>query len=93
MDAEEAERCGLVSRVVPVNDIMETALEAGRKIADFSQPAVAMTKESVNRSYEVTLGEGIRFERRLFHSLFATEDQDEGMQAFIEKRSPQFRNK
>ena len=93
MDAEEAERCGLVSRVVPVNDIMETALEAGRKIADFSQPAVAMTKESVNRSYEVTLGEGVRFERRLFHSLFATEDQDEGMQAFIEKRSPQFRNK
>lgn len=93
MDAKEAESCGLVSRVVPVNDLMETALEAAGKIADFSQPSVAMTKESVNRSYESTLTEGVRFERRLFHSLFATEDQDEGMQAFIEKRSPQFRNK
>lgn len=93
MDAEEAERCGLVSRVVPANDLMETALEAAAKIADFSQPSVAMTKASVNRSYESTLAEGVLFERRLFHSLFATEDQDEGMTAFIEKRSPQFRNK
>ncbi len=93
MDAEEAERCGLVSRVVPANDLMETVLEAANKIADFSQPSVAMTKESVNRSYETTLEEGVRFERRLFHSLFATEDQDEGMAAFIEKRTPQFRNK
>ena len=93
MDAEEAERCGLVSRVVPVNDLLETALDAANKIAEFSQPSVAMTKESVNRSYETTLQEGVRFERRLFHSLFATEDQDEGMKAFIEKRSPQFRNK
>lgn len=93
MDAEEAERCGLVSRVVPANDLLETALEAAVKIADFSQPSVAMTKESVNRSYETTLQEGVRFERRLFHALFATEDQDEGMKAFIEKRSPQFRNK
>lgn len=93
MDATEAESCGLVSRVVPANDLMETALEAAAKIAGFSQPSVAMTKESVNRAYETTLGEGIRFERRLFHSLFATDDQDEGMQAFIEKRSPQFRNK
>ena len=93
MDAEEAERCGLVSRVVPVNDLMETALEAAMKIASFSQPAVAMTKQSVNRAFETTLGEGILFERRLFHSLFATEDQDEGMKAFVEKRSPQFRNR
>jgi len=93
MDAEEAERCGLVSRVVPANDILETALEAAAKIAEFSQPSVAMTKESVNRSYETTLQEGVRFERRLFHSLFATDDQDEGMKAFIEKRTPQFRNK
>jgi len=93
MDAEEAESCGMVSRVVPANDLMETALDAAGKIADFSQPSVALTKESVNRSYETTLAEGVRFERRLFHSLFATEDQKEGMQAFIEKRSPQFRNK
>jgi len=93
MDAEEAERCGLVSRIVTVNDLMETALEVGAKIAQFSQPSVALTKQSVNRSYETTLAEGVQFERRLFHSLFATEDQDEGMQAFIEKRSPQFRNK
>ena len=93
MDAEEAERCGLVSRVVPANDLIKTVLEAASKIADFSQPSVAMTKASVNRSYETTLNEGVLFERRLFHSLFATEDQDEGMKAFIEKRSPQFRNK
>ena len=93
MDADEAERCGLVSRVVPVNDIMEIALEAAGKIADFSQPSVGMIKEAVNRSYETTLVEGVRFERRLFHSLFATEDQAEGMQAFVEKRSPQFRNR
>ena len=93
MDAAEAESCGLVSRVVPANDLMETATEAAGKIAEFSHMAVALTKESVNRSYEGTLAEGVRFERRSFHSLFATEDQDEGMQAFIEKRSPQFRNK
>ena len=93
MDAEEAERCGLVSRIVSVNDLMETALEAAAKIADFSQPSVALTKASVNRSYESSLAEGILFERRMFHSLFATDDQDEGMTAFIEKRRPQFRNK
>lgn len=93
MDAEEAERCGLVSRVVPADDLLETALEAAGKIAEFSQPSVAMTKESVNRSYETTLAEGVRFERRLFHSLFATDDQDEGMSAFIEKRQPQFKNR
>ena len=93
MDAEEAERCGLVSRVVPANDLIETALEAAAKIADFSQPSVAMTKASVNRAFETTLGEGVLFERRLFHSLFATDDQDEGMTAFIEKRQPQFKDK
>ena len=93
MDAAEAESCGLVSRVVPNNDLMETALEAAGKIAGFSQPAVAMTKDAVNRSYEATLSEGVRYERRLFHSLFATDDQDEGMQAFIEKRSPQFKGR
>lgn len=93
MDAAEAERSGLVSRVVPVNDLMETVLEAAGKIADFSQPSVAMTKAGVNRAYETTMSEGILFERRLFHSLFATKDQDEGMNAFIEKRQPQFRNK
>ena len=92
MDAEEAERSGLVSRVVPANDLMETALDAATKIADFSQPSVAMTKASVNRSYETSMAEGVLFERRLFHSLFATKDQDEGMAAFLEKRQPQFRN-
>jgi len=93
MDAEEAERSGLVSRVVSANDLLETALEAATKIADFSHPSVAMTKASVNRAYETTMNEGVLFERRLFHSLFATKDQDEGMAAFIEKRQPQFRNK
>ena len=93
MDAEEAERCGLVSRVVAANDLMDTALKTAAKIAEFSQPSVAMTKASVNRSYESTLAEGVLFERRLFHSLFATDDQDEGMAAFIEKRQPQFRNR
>ena len=93
MDAEEAERSGLVSRVVAANDLLEVSLEVASKIAEFSQPSVAMTKASVNRSYEATLAEGVLFERRLFHSLFATDDQDEGMNAFIEKRQPQFRNK
>ena len=93
MDAAEAERSGLVSRIVPVDDLMEEALKAAEKIADFSLPVVMMTKESVNRAYETTLAEGIRFERRMFHAAFATEDQSEGMAAFIEKRAPQFRNK
>lgn len=93
MDAVEAERCGLVSRIVPLDDLMEEAMKAAEKIADFSMPVVMMTKESVNRAYETTLGEGIRFERRMFHAAFATEDQSEGMAAFIEKRTPQFRNK
>jgi len=93
MDADEAERCGLVSRVVPANDLMETALQAAARIAQFSQPSVAMTKASVNRAFETTLAEGVLFERRLFHSLFATDDQAEGMAAFVEKRHPQFGNK
>ncbi len=87
MDAAEAERCGLVSRVVPVGDLIEEALKAAEKIASFSLPAVMMTKEAVNRSYETTLAEGIRFERRVFHSMFALDDQKEGMAAFAEKRS------
>lgn len=93
MDAEEAERSGLVSRVVPADDLLEEALKAGQKIAGFSLPSVMLTKESVNRAYETTLAEGVQFERRVFHSLFATEDQSEGMTAFAEKREPQFRNR
>jgi len=93
MDAAEAESCGLVSRVVPTNDLMEVTQAAAEKIASFSKPSVMMTKESVNRAYETTLTEGVRFERRLLHSLFATKDQKEGMAAFVEKRSAQFRDK
>jgi enoyl-CoA hydratase len=93
MDAAEAERSGLVSRVVPAGELIEEALKAAAKIAVFSLPAVMMTKEAVNRSYETTLSEGLRFERRLFHSLFAFEDQKEGMAAFAEKRSANFQNR
>ncbi|WP_310622063.1 enoyl-CoA hydratase [Flexibacterium corallicola] len=93
MDASEAERCGLVSRIVPVEELVEEAVRTAQKIAGFSQPIAMMTKESVNRSYEVSLAEGIRFERRMFQSMFATEDQKEGMKAFIEKRKPAFKNK
>ena len=93
IDAAEAERAGLVSRVVPAGQLLEEALAAAAKIASFSQPIVMMAKESVNRSQETALGEGARFERRLFLSMFATEDQKEGMQAFIEKRKPAFRNR
>jgi enoyl-CoA hydratase len=92
MDAAEAERSGLVSRVVPMGELLEEAFKAASKIAEFSLPAVMMAKEAVNRSYESTLAEGLRFERRLFHSMFALEDQKEGMAAFIEKRSANFRN-
>jgi enoyl-CoA hydratase len=92
MDAAEAERSGLVSRVVPMGDLIEETLKAAAKIAEFSLPAVMMAKEAVNRSYETTLAEGLRFERRLFHSMFALEDQKEGMAAFAEKRSANFRN-
>ena len=92
MDATEAERAGLVARVVPAADLLAVALEAARTIAGFSAPSVLMTKESVNRSFEAPLAEGLRFERRLFHSLFATADQKEGMAAFVEKRPPAFKH-
>ncbi len=93
MDAEEAERIGLVSRIVPVAELVEEALKTAETIAGLSRPAVLMTKEAVNRAYETTLSEGIRFERRLFHATFATEDQKEGMAAFTEKRQPKFTNR
>jgi enoyl-CoA hydratase len=93
MDAAEAERCGLVSRVVPATDLLQDALKTAAKIASLSRPSVFMAKEAVNRAYETTLSEGIRFERRAFHALFATEDQGEGMAAFVEKRKPKFKNR
>jgi enoyl-CoA hydratase len=93
MDAAEAERSGLVSRVVAADKLLDEALSAAKKIASFSQPIAMMAKEAVNRSFETTLAEGVRFERRLFHAMFATEDQKEGMAAFVEKRKPSFKNK
>ncbi|MDE2011570.1 MAG: enoyl-CoA hydratase [Alphaproteobacteria bacterium] len=93
MDAAEAERAGLVSRVVPAGDLLVQATAAARKIAAQSQPIVMMIKESVNRAYESTLAEGVRFERRLFHAAFATEDQKEGMAAFSDKRKPEFKDR
>ena len=93
MDAAEAERSGLVSRVVPANKLVPEALAAARKIAEKSQLAAMAAKEAVQRSYETTMQEGLLFERRMFHSLFATEDQKEGMNAFLEKRTPQFRDR
>ena len=93
MDAAEAERVGLVSRVVPVAALLNEALKAADKICELSLPVVMMAKESVNRAFETTLSEGVRFERRLFHSGFAIEDQKEGMAAFVEKRKPVFRNR
>jgi len=93
MDAQEAERAGLVSRIVSADKLMEEALAVAERIAGLSQIAVMMVKESVNRAFETTLAEGVRFERRLFHSTFATEDQKEGMAAFVEKRKPAFRNR
>ena len=93
MDAAEAERCGLVSRVVPVKNLMKEANSAALKIAEKSKISVMAVKEMVNRSYETTLAEGLLFERRMFHSLFATDDQTEGMSAFVEKRQPQFRDR
>ena len=93
MDAAEAERAGLVSRVVPAAAVLDEALAAAALIASFSLPSVMMLKESVNRAYEAPLSEGLLFERRVFHSLFATEDQKEGMRAFLEKRTPTFRNR
>jgi enoyl-CoA hydratase len=93
MDANEAERAGLVSRVVSADRLLDEAIEAATIIAGFSLPAVMMAKEAVNRAYETTLSEGVHFERRLFHSLFATEDQKEGMAAFVEKRKPVFKHR
>ena len=93
MDAAEAERCGLVSRLVPADKLMEEALKAAQTIAAKSLPSTMMIKEAVNRAFETTLAEGVRFERRLFHSTFATEDQKEGMAAFVEKRPAQFRHR
>jgi enoyl-CoA hydratase len=93
MDASEAERSGLVARVVPPDRLLDEALAAAAKIASYSQPIVMMAKETVNRAQETTLSEGARFERRLFLSMFATEDQKEGMRAFVEKRKPSFRNR
>ena len=93
MDAGEAERAGLVSRVVPQDALLDEALAAAAAVASMSRPIAWMVKESVNRAYETTLGEGIRFERRLFHAAFATADQKEGMAAFAEKRRPRFTNR
>jgi enoyl-CoA hydratase len=93
MDAAEAERCGLVSRVVPAKSLLEEAKKAATKITEKSAITAMAAKEAVNRAYETTLQEGLVFERRLFHSLFATEDQKEGMAAFLEKRTPQFRDR
>lgn len=92
MDAAEAERAGLVSRVVPAAELVDEALKVAAQIAGMSLPIAMMTKESVNRSYETTLAEGIRFERRVFHAMFATQDQKEGMGAFVDKRKPGFTN-
>ncbi|MBV7395363.1 enoyl-CoA hydratase [Mameliella sediminis] len=93
MDAEEAERSGLVSRVVPAKQLMEEARNAAEKIAEKSMISTIACKEAVNRAYETTLSEGLLYERRLFHALFSTEDQKEGMAAFAEKRTPQFRDR
>ena len=93
MDAAEAERSGLVSRVIAAAQLVEETVKIAAQIAALSRPAVLMAKESINRAYETTLAEGVRFERRLFHSLFATLDQKEGMAAFVEKRKPSFKNR
>lgn len=93
MDAEEAERSGLVSRIVKLDDLKSVAMEAATKIAGQSQPVAMITKETINAGFNLTLDQGIRFERRLFQSLFTTHDQKEGMAAFIEKRKPHFKNK
>jgi enoyl-CoA hydratase len=93
MDAVEAERSGLVSRVVPAADLLSEAIKIGERIAQMSRPIAMMVKESINRAFETTLSEGVRFERRLFHATFATEDRKEGMAAFITKRNADFRNR
>jgi enoyl-CoA hydratase len=93
MDVQEAERAGLVSRIVPADKLLEEAVAAAQAIADFSLPSVMAAKEAINRAYEAPLSEGMLFERRMFHSLFATEDQKEGMKAFVEKRKPDFKHR
>jgi enoyl-CoA hydratase len=93
MDAAEAERCGLVARVVPAANLLEEAFRVAETIAAMSLPSVLAAKEAVNRAFESSLAEGIRFERRIFHALFATKDRKEGMHAFIEKRAPKFENR
>ena len=93
MDAAEAERCGLVSRVLPPERLLDEAIKTAEKICELSLPVVMLAKESVNRAFETTLSEGVRFERRLFHSCFAIEDQKEGMAAFVEKRKPAFKHR
>jgi enoyl-CoA hydratase len=93
MDAQEAERAGLVARVVPAASLMDEAMKVAETIAGFGLPSVYAAKESVNRAFETTLAEGVRFERRVFHALFATEDQKEGMAAFVEKRPAKFKNR
>jgi enoyl-CoA hydratase len=93
MDAEEAERASLVARVVPVASLLDEALKLAETIAEKSQPIVALAKEAVNVAYEMTLSEGVRFERRMFYATFAADDRREGMQAFIEKRTPNFNNR
>ncbi len=93
MDAEEAERSGLVARIVPADELLEEALKVANKIAEFSMPVTVMTKDAINRSYETSLAEGLRYERGLFRSQFSLDDQKEGMAAFVEKRTPQFKNK
>lgn len=93
MGAEEAERSGLVTKVVPADTLLDEALKLADSIAEKSLPIAMICKEAVDRAYETTLSEGVRFERRIFHSTFATEDQKEGMAAFAEKRQPQFKHK
>jgi enoyl-CoA hydratase len=93
MDAAEAERAGLVSRIVPAADLLTEAVKIGERISELSRPIVMMAKESVNRAYETSLAEGVRFERRMLHASFATQDRKEGMEAFVEKRKPIFRNR
>ena len=93
IDAAEAERAGLVSRVVPADKLMDEALAAAAVICGLSLPSLMMAKEAVNRAFETPLGEGVRFERRLFHSLFGTADQQEGMTAFLAKRKPAFQHR
>lgn len=90
MDAEEAERCGLVARVIPAADLLDEAMKAAHTIAGYSRPSVVTAKEAVNRSFETTLNEGLHYEQRVFYALFSTEDQKEGMAAFSEKRAPTF---